>query len=59
MTCGHCEKFVSNLLKELDGVSESKVSQVDGSAEIAFDSDRITKQQIIDAVNETDAYKAA
>lgn len=59
MTCGHCEKFVSNLLKDLNGVSESKVSQPDGSAEIVFDSNVITKQQIIDAVNETGAYKAA
>lgn len=58
MTCGHCEKFVANLIGNLEGIKESKVS-LPGSADITFDTEKISKQQIIEAVNATHVYKAA
>jgi copper chaperone len=57
MTCGHCEKFVGNIIKELSGVKESKVS-LPAEASVTFDTDKISKQQILDAINDTHIYKA-
>lgn len=57
MTCGHCEKFVKNVISELDGVKDTTVSLSGKSADITYDTNKISKQQIIDAVNETH-YKA-
>jgi copper chaperone len=58
MTCGHCEKFVTNVLKELDGVKDASASAGSKSADVTYDTDKVSKQQIIDAVNETH-YKAS
>jgi copper chaperone len=58
MTCGHCEKTVKNEILKLDGVSEAKVSQSAGIAEVTFDDAKVSEMQIKNAVNETEIYKA-
>ena len=59
MTCAHCEKSVSNVLKELQGVKESRVDLASHSADLVIDTDKISRKQVIDAVNATHIYTAS
>jgi len=59
MTCGHCEKSVDRIIKEIDGVSECTVSVKNSSAEVTFDNSKTSKQLIIKAVNDSELYKAS
>lgn len=59
MSCGHCEKAVANILKELKGVTDSSVSLPENAAKVTFDSDKITQHQIVDAINASGVYKAS
>lgn len=59
MSCGHCEKAVANILKGLEGVTDSSVSLPQNSAKVTFDNDKISQQAIVDAINATQMYKAS
>ncbi len=58
MTCGHCQKFVSNVINAIPGVTGSEVSLQDHVATITYDSDKTSRDQIVKAVNETQTYHA-
>jgi copper chaperone CopZ len=58
MTCGHCQKFVSNTIKDLPGVSEVEVMLDGAAAKVVYDDQKVTKEQIIKAVNNTQTYHA-
>lgn len=58
MGCGHCEKAVANILKELEGITDSSVSLADNTAKVTFDNEKISQQQIINAINASETYKA-
>jgi copper chaperone CopZ len=58
MSCGHCEKAVANILKGLEGVTDSSVSLPHNTAKVTFDDDRISQQHIVEAVNASQVYKA-
>lgn len=50
MTCGHCQAKVENALKSVHGVYSAVVDLPDGEAEIDFDDDALTTDQLMGAV---------
>jgi copper chaperone len=58
MTCGHCERAVSNEIKSLDGIASVQVSHLDGTGIVVFNDALVSVQQIIEAVEETGIYHA-
>lgn len=50
MSCGHCRQKVEQALKENAGVYSALVDLQDGVAEVDFDDDAVTSQQLIAAV---------
>ena len=50
MTCGHCQAKVEKALKSLPGVYSAIVDLPDGQAEVDFEDDSVTTEQLVDAV---------
>jgi len=57
MSCWTCEYPVKNALKKLPGVVDAKVSAKDGKATVTYDPEKVTPQQMVDAVKKA-GYKA-
>lgn len=58
MTCEHCENTVSAALNK-DGVLEKTISFKTGTAESCFAEDKISKEAICSAINQTQKYSVA
>lgn len=59
MTCGACATAVKQVLKNVDGVKEARVSYEDKSAVVTYDAAQVTPERIAHAVTETlPTYKA-
>ena len=56
MTCTSCELHIENEVKKLPGVSYVKASYENGSTVVEFDGQKVDKDKIIAAINET-GYK--
>ena len=52
MTCTHCQAKVEKALKSVTGVYSAIVDLGDGEAEIDFDDDVLTTQQLIGAIQQ-------
>jgi len=50
MTCAMCKYPIKNALKKLDGVVDADVSYKDGKATVKYDPEKVTPQQMVDAV---------
>ena len=50
MTCGHCEKAVSNALRSVTGVSDARVELRNGRAVIEFDEEQTSPGALATAV---------
>lgn len=50
MTCGHCQAKVEKALKGIAGVYSAVIDLPDGEAEIDFDDDTVTTEQLCAAV---------
>jgi copper chaperone CopZ len=50
MSCGHCQQKVERALKGVAGVYSAVVDLPDGIAEVDFEDDAVTSQQLIAAV---------
>jgi copper chaperone len=50
MTCGHCQAKVEKALKGINGVYSAIVDLPDGQAEIDFNDDQVTTEQLLSAV---------
>ncbi len=50
MTCAGCAYRVQSILKSLEGVVEAKVRYPEGTGEVIYDSDKITKEEIVSSV---------
>ncbi len=50
MTCEHCQQKVEKALKETAGVYSAVVDLMDGEAEVDFDDDAVTTDQLVAAV---------
>jgi copper chaperone len=52
MTCGHCQAKVEKALKGVSGVYTAIVDLPDGEAEVDFDDDSVTTDQLVAAVSQ-------
>lgn len=52
MTCGHCESAVNNALTELQGVENVQVNLDKGTAEVSYDSSKVSTETMKEAVEE-------
>jgi copper chaperone len=50
MTCGHCQAKVEKALKSVTGVYTAVIDLPDGEAEVDFDDDSVTTDQLVAAV---------
>jgi len=50
MTCGHCQAKVEKALKAVIGVYSAVIDLPDGEAEVDFDDDSVTTEQLVAAV---------
>ena len=50
MTCGHCQAKVEKALKGIAGVYSAVIDLPDGEAEIDFNDDTVTTEQLCAAV---------
>ena len=50
MTCGHCQAKVERALKGVSGVYSAVVDLPDGEAEVDFDDDSVTIDQLVAAI---------
>ena len=58
MSCGHCVSAIERVLKALDGVQSAVVSLDNKNAQIGFDPDKVTPEQMIQAITE-EGYSAS
>lgn len=52
MTCGHCQAKVEKALKGIPGVYSAIVDLPDGEAEIDFNDDQVTTEQLLGAISQ-------
>jgi copper chaperone len=52
MTCGHCQAKVEKALKGVSGVYSAIIDLPDGEAEVDFDDDSVTTEQLVAAVTQ-------
>ena len=57
MTCGHCQAKVEKALKGITGVYSAIVDLPDGEAEIDFNDDAVTTEQLLAAIAQA-GYRA-
>lgn len=58
MSCGHCAKTVTGLLRSVQGVEDVQVSLDGNSADVTFDPSRTSLKELTEAVNQSGIYKA-
>lgn len=56
LSCGHCTNAVTNLLNEVNGVEDVKVSLPD-DAEINFNENIVTEGELKQVINDSEIYK--
>jgi copper chaperone len=52
MSCGGCVGSVTRVLQELPGVVKAEVSLEKGEAAISYDSGRVARQQMVQAIED-------
>lgn len=57
MTCDGCARTVASQFEDKEGVLDKTVSYPDGLAEITYNPENISKNEIIDTINATGHYK--
>jgi mercuric reductase len=58
MTCDHCAVSIEKLLEKKKGIISKKVSYAKSKGEVTFDTAVISKEEIINAINEVTNYNA-
>ncbi|MFQ5652867.1 MAG: cation transporter [bacterium] len=51
MTCAGCEFNVESAVKKIDGVARVKADYANGSADIEYDPEKASVEQLVEAVN--------
>ncbi|MBQ9436726.1 MAG: heavy-metal-associated domain-containing protein [Lachnospiraceae bacterium] len=54
MTCGGCQRKIENALNSTDGVSRASVSFSEGTADVLYDEQRVSKEDIISVIEKLD-----
>lgn len=57
MTCKHCAQTISKKVSQLEGIISKAVNYPEKHGEFEFDSDKVSKSEIIDTINSTGNYK--
>jgi|25_taG_2_1085351.scaffolds.fasta_scaffold00193_32 mercuric reductase len=57
MTCNHCVSGIKKKVSSINGVLDQDVSYKDGQGTFKYDPGKVTKGQIIEAVNSMESYK--
>lgn len=57
MTCDGCAESIGNQFEDKNGVLDKTISYPNEMAEITFDKDKITKEEVIETINATGHYK--
>ena len=57
MTCDHCAIGIEKRLAKNEGITEAKVSFQNGNCDCSFDPSKTSKEEIINAINNTKNYK--
>ncbi len=57
MTCNHCALSIEKLIKSKPGVAGANVYYQSGKGEFSFDSQKISTDEIVNAINKTTNYK--
>ena len=52
MSCGHCELSVQEALDELDVVERANTDHNKGEVELTYDADRVTEEDLREAIEE-------
>ena len=52
MSCGHCKRAVEGELKKLSGVEGSNADFEKGIVAVRYDEDRVTTEELRDAIEE-------
>ncbi|TLS35430.1 copper chaperone CopZ [Pseudalkalibacillus caeni] len=52
MTCGHCKQAVTNSLQELNGVENVQVNLEQNNAEVTYNPNQVSLEQMKEAVEE-------
>lgn len=52
MSCGHCEKAVTDALTAIDGVNEVKVDLTSGDVEVDYNESFVTILQLTEAIED-------
>lgn len=52
MSCGHCEKKVSDALCGLKGVKKAFASKESGTAEVEYAPSKVSVAQMLEAIND-------
>lgn len=58
MSCNHCVRAIENALKNVDGISETRVSLSENTVELKFDSTFVSKEKIASVIEE-EGYKVS
>ena len=58
MSCGHCKDTVQKQISGVTGVESCEVSLEKGEANVQFDNNTTSAEEIVKAVNDTDTYSA-
>lgn len=53
MTCNHCTNYVKTTINELNGILQTEMSLSDGTATITYNSEEVSKDAIVEAINDT------
>ncbi|MCB0747878.1 MAG: mercury(II) reductase [Ignavibacteriae bacterium] len=57
MTCKHCAQTISKKVSQLEGIISKAVNYPEKHGEFEFDSDKVSKSEIIDTINSIGDYK--
>jgi|SRR3990172_1345248 len=57
MTCEHCAQTISKKVSQLEGIISKAVNYPERIGEFEFDTDKVSKSEIIDVINSTGHYK--
>ncbi len=53
MTCGHCSRYVRQVIDELEGIIQTDVSLENGTATVIYDTQTISSDAIVAALRDT------
>lgn len=57
MSCGHCVRTVTDILKSIPGVMACNVDLSSGKATVTFDPGKTSKDKMVEEINNSGTYK--